>query len=66
MYVLTICIKRNQSGSDSPSGYLRKAVKCEKDFLVCSGEMGLWMEKNESSERTVRPFCLSFYDSFGS
>lgn len=32
MYVLTICIKRNQSGSDSPSSYLRKAVKCEKDF----------------------------------
>lgn len=38
----------------------------KKTSLVCSGQMGLWMEKNESSERIVRPFCLSFYDSFGS
>jgi len=58
MYVVTVSLKRNRTGCDSASGYLRKAVPCRKDFSLRSGQVGVWIEKNERSDRTVRPFCL--------
>lgn len=58
MYILAISVKRNQTGCGGASGYLRKAVQRWKDFSVCSGQVGVWIEKNECSVWTARPFCL--------
>lgn len=41
MYILAINVKRNQTGCDSTSGYLRRALQYRKDVPVCSGQVGI-------------------------
>lgn len=59
MHILTISIKRNRTGCDSTSGYLRKAVQCWKDFSVRSGQVGFGQRKmNAQSEQLDLSACV--------